>query len=336
MKPLFNEQGYTALLAIFTTVLISILGLTLFTMMTNSLKFSKNDQVNQATYYIAEAGLTVSTTRIEEIIERNYNAASIKYRDPSNRDNKGQFRKSFYNFYINEFTSNPLISSLNSDTINFEKTTSDDIPRFEVIVNSDFAENDSNIHTVEVKSKGIIGGHSRIIAQTINVKDFALVQTNSPAEQEVAKNNYNRDFNIIKNGITINGNSGGGKIYDFRESIYRMPSPPSVLEINGDVTGNGNIQLIFPGTIIINGNVTLNGGSSCLAASEGIIITKNFNKGKIEKDKKFLAAPRISIGFPSSSPNYIEHTLGNSCGKSYNFSPPNYSSPLEFKSPYEL
>ncbi|MEK4078608.1 hypothetical protein [Solibacillus sp. FSL K6-1126] len=93
MKNLRQENGYSMLLVIFATVLISILGLTLITINTNSLITSKNEEVDQSVYYVAEAGLNVKTEKLISII----NSA---FKDTIN-NRKVDFNKELYNYEVN-------------------------------------------------------------------------------------------------------------------------------------------------------------------------------------------------------------------------------------------
>ncbi|MFF5993501.1 pilus assembly PilX N-terminal domain-containing protein [Lysinibacillus sp. KU-BSD001] len=330
-KALRNEFGYTALLAIFTVVLISILGISLFTVTTNSMKLSKSEHDDQATYYVAEAGLTVVRHSIENILSTNYNTALSKFHSDSNKDKKGNIKVPFISIYKNEFASNPLPTSINSAQNIFEKTNNNEIPEYQVTITNSFTSTTPIIHTIKIVSNGEIGNHSRKLTQTINVQDTSNTNSGGIQDGQEATDTYYRDFNEIKNGITINGASNKGKIYDFRESIFKMPNAPDTLVIDGSVTANGNIQLIFPGTIVVTGDLTLNGGGSCFAASEGIIIV-----GSFKKDINNLSTPKYSIGSRADSPNFRSHDISKTCGKSYNFTPPSTTSPIDFENPYEI
>ncbi|MGE7983192.1 hypothetical protein [Solibacillus sp. NPDC093137] len=69
MRYIRQEYGYSMLLVIFTVVFISVICLSLLTINTNSLKTSKNEEVDQTVYYVAEAGINYYQSILENDVE---------------------------------------------------------------------------------------------------------------------------------------------------------------------------------------------------------------------------------------------------------------------------
>ncbi|SOB93906.1 PilX-like prepilin protein [Ureibacillus xyleni] len=71
-RNLNNDQGYILFIVLVTLTIISILGLTLITTTSNSLKTSSRERENQSLYYIAESGIVMKREKIKEIVYDEY------------------------------------------------------------------------------------------------------------------------------------------------------------------------------------------------------------------------------------------------------------------------
>lgn len=91
MKYLRQEMGYSMLLVILTILLISILGLSLLTINANSLKTSKNEETDQAVFYIAEAGINYYVEEINSLIDSVYYKTLADYNRIVNIEQKNSF-----------------------------------------------------------------------------------------------------------------------------------------------------------------------------------------------------------------------------------------------------
>lgn len=70
-----NETGSTLVIVIMLLFFMSIVGFSLLTLNSNSMKLSKNEENYQAVYYIAEAGLTVAGEQLQESFKKIENDA---------------------------------------------------------------------------------------------------------------------------------------------------------------------------------------------------------------------------------------------------------------------
>ncbi len=80
MKKLIrNELGYSMVLVIMLIFFVSIIGLSLINLNANSMKISKNEEIDQAVYYIAEAGLNVKIAKLIEMADDAYSDTEREY-----------------------------------------------------------------------------------------------------------------------------------------------------------------------------------------------------------------------------------------------------------------
>lgn len=75
-----NEYGNSLVITLFVVVLISVLGLSLVTITSNTLKISTNERSDQAIYYIAEAGLVERRAALTKDINNAYSTALDEYK----------------------------------------------------------------------------------------------------------------------------------------------------------------------------------------------------------------------------------------------------------------
>lgn len=76
-----NEHGSTLLVVLFTLVLISVLGMSLLVISSNTLKTSTNERTDQAVFYIAEAALVERKAKLESEIDTAYTEAVTEYKE---------------------------------------------------------------------------------------------------------------------------------------------------------------------------------------------------------------------------------------------------------------
>ncbi|WP_016991988.1 pilus assembly PilX N-terminal domain-containing protein [Lysinibacillus boronitolerans] len=94
-----NENGYAFLLVFFTIILISVLGLSILKVSSNTLKTSDHERDDQSVYYIAEAGLNYGREHTRKNFEIAESLATTEYQkqkiayekkqDPNPPDFKG-------------------------------------------------------------------------------------------------------------------------------------------------------------------------------------------------------------------------------------------------------
>ncbi|MGF9975623.1 DUF7305 domain-containing protein [Viridibacillus arvi] len=85
-----NENGYTLLIVLMVLVVISVLGLGLLTTTANTMKLSDKEQVDQATYYIAEAGLVQRREQLNQIVNTAFKDTKTKYLSLSTEIKRGE------------------------------------------------------------------------------------------------------------------------------------------------------------------------------------------------------------------------------------------------------
>lgn len=76
-----NEHGSTLVVVLLTLVLITVLGMSLFVISSNTLKTSTNERTDQAVFYIAEAGLIERKARLNSEIDAAYTQAVKEYKE---------------------------------------------------------------------------------------------------------------------------------------------------------------------------------------------------------------------------------------------------------------
>lgn len=91
---IINDQGYSLVIALFTIVLLSILSLSIFTVSGNSLKTSTNERMDQAIYYIAEAGAVETKQKLIKDIDMAISIAERLYKNElkNNKNNPRAFQ----------------------------------------------------------------------------------------------------------------------------------------------------------------------------------------------------------------------------------------------------
>ena len=81
MKEYNSEKGFTLVIVLMILVLLSVLGLSLLKLSSNTLKISKNERADQSVYYIAEAGVVERRTQLRKEVNNAYSNALIKYKE---------------------------------------------------------------------------------------------------------------------------------------------------------------------------------------------------------------------------------------------------------------
>ncbi|WP_339174827.1 hypothetical protein MKY51_01310 [Solibacillus sp. FSL R5-0691] len=312
MKHVHQEHGYAMLFVIFTTVLISIIGLGLLTMNAHSLKTSKNAEVDQAVYYVAEAGLNVELIKIldfaalakqfvdKELVDCNSNPSNSHCFDTNH------FNKVFLNTFFKENLL-PYVRSKDKLTYkNFSIPNSKATFNFTCKQNSsileiackDFTPTPNEELIVIIESIGDISGKTRIIKQEIVLHnpDEAVDRNGSNSTQPPLQTNQ-AAFIVADDSKDPHPDhtTYDPKFVEQSKKWYNhaIDNPGQFNLINGDfniqneeikgfyfvigkrnITINGNPNTKFTGTIIAPySTVKLNGnGKLC-----GTIVAKGFS-----------------------------------------------------------
>lgn len=275
-----NADGHTLVITLFVVVLITVLGLSLVTMTSNTLKISTNERTDQAVYYIAEAGLVERKAALTIDINNAYNAALDAYKKQlieSSKNGSSQQRVlSFQTIFKPILLANVSLAS--ATYTDFEKHFSQ-APQVKVHIGQ---EEQASKMIYTITSTGIIGDSettSRVVSQRV------IVDLNSASSNEstsggggaytvYARNKIKYGYYDIKNNIVGNIASA---TYDRVES----PGPEIPLlhdPVNFDALLNGQYreQLQFP--VEDFKNATYYPNNSDLIENNSLIENGDWNK----------------------------------------------------------
>lgn len=278
-----NNSGYSLILTLFAIVLISVLGLSILTVTSNTLKISSHEREDQAVYYIAETALTETRAKIVNEISTTKNEVLSLYESKSKKEN------SHYDPYYNpieDFKSkvllrintaigevsysieNPKFNQFKSELPYFQSNYEEQPKANYAVILTIPTENNGNIKYT-IRTQGEIDGKFRSLTQDININPSNLLNLEDNLEdedpdedsEESEKNRLNACFAVYANGA-ISSSGGGGSI---NGDIYSNKP----LTISGSPTIDGNIysteNIKITGTptsvknIISNKNIELTG-----------------------------------------------------------------------------
>ena len=229
-KQIKNQRGSALALALFLVVIISILGISLLSVSSNSLKQVDYERKDQAVFYIAEAGMSLAKLEVKkeltEIQKDSYEQIKKWIKDENmNRKNakppscltKAEAEAKYREILNSKFEAFPPVP--NSYTISAEKVASIDL---DIDIPADGAP---LLYHIKIKSEGSIDeAKEREVTQEIEIKPSLPFSEN----------------------VDCDGGDG--------EDDGHLPSPP----LEGySVISTGNINLTGSGKI--TGNVSTNG-----------------------------------------------------------------------------
>ncbi|WP_042472147.1 pilus assembly PilX N-terminal domain-containing protein [Bacillus ndiopicus] len=110
MKKFFNQRGSALVIALFLIVIISVLGVSLLSVSSNSLKQVDYERTDQAVFYIAEAGMNLAKLEVSKELKNIQNKAYDKTKDCIKRKDslcltQEQAERYFKNLLNDEFDS---------------------------------------------------------------------------------------------------------------------------------------------------------------------------------------------------------------------------------------
>ncbi|MFD1708769.1 pilus assembly PilX N-terminal domain-containing protein [Siminovitchia sediminis] len=305
IKPLMkNESGYSLAGVLLLTVLISVLGLTLVTLASNSVKTTTSDRRDQSAFYIAEAAATLEMTEIEEAV---YTLSGEVEQTKGEKETINQMKDRFFHALPSKIvTQEPKASP-----IHFEEVFGDQ-PKASLEV---VQINETDPSTYKMISTGTIGQQERIVEREFFVRWDTSETGESGSIPEPAA--LIKETITIKNG-NINGNigtakkgagsvvmeKGSGKI----NGVVYVPSGSENIAVTGqkekvETAGQSHIHIpqlppfpSFPDLIRSSGDLT--SGTVTLTDPQkfGNIILKNntltFNVGD---DHRKIIVDQISL-----------------------------------------
>lgn len=161
-SPVNNDNGYTMLIALFILVLISVIGFSLLTTAANTNKTTDNERTDQAVFYIAEAGLTQTVSKLNQLVDTSYKDATAIYN--SQTGNNKQIKVLTDEFYTR--AGSKFIDFNNVTDKNYE-STSNMSPSSTIKVNTIVSTPDAGYYEYEIISTGSIGTRTRNVKQKI-------------------------------------------------------------------------------------------------------------------------------------------------------------------------
>ncbi|MGE7689423.1 hypothetical protein ACQKMI_09440 [Lysinibacillus sp. NPDC097214] len=271
-----NEHGYTFLIALFVIVLISVLGLGLMFITSNTLNITKHERNDQSVFYIAEADLNVKRAEISNELESVLIPFLNKYNNDANFDieTDGDKIEKEYLELADEYLThkiNGLEDGKWAEVTNYEKQKGLQ-PSSQVTL---IKEDQPNTYTL--KSVAKIDGTSRTLSQAFTIKKPA--KEKSEDEENPPSTNYNFCYGMLTNSFTttntLNTDADIVSLNDltinntgtFGKNIYAKGAITftNTSTINGDVLSLNNITIkngaTFNKDIISRGNIIAYGGS---------------------------------------------------------------------------
>jgi Tfp pilus assembly protein PilX len=153
-----SEGGYGLVLTFLVSILVAIVGISLITMNSNSVKLSQHERDDQSLYYIAEAGVNIEKAEILKNTKTAYNQAKTYYNGLS-AENQAKtsfdniftgYLKGFYpsNNYGNEYTFDKQFNSTPASKTDVTITKANTYT-FQIHSSASFNESPQNSRNVE-------------------------------------------------------------------------------------------------------------------------------------------------------------------------------------------
>ncbi|MGY4794588.1 pilus assembly PilX N-terminal domain-containing protein [Lysinibacillus fusiformis] len=248
-----NENGYTFLLVFFTIILISVLGLSILKVSSNTLKTSAHERDDQSVYYIAEAGLNYGREHTRKNFEIAESLATTEYQTKKIAYEKKLLPNppDFSEIIKNKLKDlgYPTTDKDEGIPIELEKRFRDDFktPTFE----------DQFKHTPKASVLLTLKNAASLQYIIESEGEFEGTSINRTLQQSIAvKLNYSDDNEDIDDGSSPNEGSNSGSNNDghFVPNEYTVQTKGDII-LNGGGKINGNVASA-------NGTITLTGGAS--------------------------------------------------------------------------
>lgn len=264
-----NEKGYVFVVALLLIVLISVLGLSLMTITSNTFKTTQHERTDQSVYYIAEAGLNEKRVEISQKLNNLLNEIIDE------KDNKTLEFEERIEIIIGAYE-----DKLDSISLEEEKSFYKNYAR----INNEAEEPEVYIsikmdgdNAYIIESTGVIDNISRTVSQRFELAIPNLVPDDSSGDAEEDLPNF--CYGILAESITTgndynSSNSNSPDIVSLKDDIIvktgqftNIYTPKSITfdsthHIRGNVIAGGNIQVntngYFYKNIISGNNITFN------------------------------------------------------------------------------
>lgn len=273
-----NERGHILAITLFVIVFVTVLGFSIITMTSNTLKISTNERTDQAIYYIAEAGLVERKAALTIDIQNAYSAALEEYKRQLTNSSSQQSAVSFQTIFKQLLLAK--VSTESATYTDFEKQFSQ-APQASVNIKQE--EQASQI-LYTITSTGILGesaSTSRVVSQKIIV-DLNSASANGGSSSGggdyavYARNKIVYGYYDIKNNVKGEIASAN---YDYIDTIQPGPKIPLLKDPDRfDTLLNGPYRehLQFPMDDF--NNVKYDPNSSNLIKNNSLVYDGDWNK----------------------------------------------------------
>lgn len=233
-----KENGFALVTVLIVFAVVSMLGTTILSVVTSEHKFTNLDSRHQSAYYVAESGINLMLSTINNKIDTDFNDYSTE----------GQFFQAFESEFLDR---KHVFDS-------FEENFGE-IPIAEISVELEDIGDKSRDYRVE--SSGSIGSNTRKVNSIITISWTASSQ--NPIVDDLLF--YTKDFSFqgsnmngengisVSDGIDVHDLNGGAGL---KISTMYFNGPVKIDNSSNDL-GNKN----SPGTIYVNGDLQLISGS---------------------------------------------------------------------------
>ncbi|MFJ7661145.1 PilX N-terminal domain-containing pilus assembly protein [Lysinibacillus sp. NPDC097162] len=281
LKYIKQEKGYSLILVVLLVALISILGISLLTLTSNSLKISTSERDDQSVFYIAEGGLNKTKKNFEQLVLTTYDETRLIFNKlPAKERTPEKFKAHFVNAFDSSLNTLP-------SSVTYEEQFKQN-PIAEITVDQ------VNLEPLQYKinSVGTLGNKNRIVAQTITIDLGNGTSTGSTFTNTSA---IHAIKNIELGGGTFNGDvvSDSGKISitqggtNIKGKIGVTPenfSKPSWMNISNEFIGN----IAFPENILPSFPESLFSNLSSKPHTKSIQVTIDGKKTQLNLDNNSI------------------------------------------------
>lgn len=242
-----NEQGYALLITIFAIVLLSVLGIGMMTVSSNTLKTSTSERSNQSLYYLAEAGINYKEAIILDEINRIY------AEEKANTSNRTGSEDTFNNTFDHRLTN--LLLSENYSELDHQHFTN--LSNGNPVVKISILPNGSP-RQFTIKSEATLSGTpgKRTVQRDYKLPLDLITVTSTQVPIIPGDNPPNTEDNVIGNPPIADYRNVKGNLYVRDKLImslvnksnnnaqYYVPFKYKWLSAAFEITSNNNIDLI--------------------------------------------------------------------------------------------
>ncbi|WP_404406291.1 hypothetical protein [Jeotgalibacillus malaysiensis] len=294
-----NQRGYSLLLTIFAVMFISIVGVSILSFTLNTTRVTVNEQVNQSSYYIAEAGLVEKRSELNVLAGAAYEEVLNAYNGLPAEEQAGfDLENAFYN----------RVQSMVDEKLTFESTsTYDEQQSVTPFSNAKVNQISTSPLIYEIVSAGTIPAE-KTPELTKELKQRVQIQMNVDTETEVVTipggggtTKFRACFSVYAGGdFEHNGGPLKGPIYSNGNTTLSGGDA----SITGNVYSKGEV-LLQGGSTRVNGNVytgqkvTVRGGNARVNGQ--IFENYNLEAAQIECVQKAPELPSLQASFPETN-----------------------------------